>query len=137
MYLRAVNTWQKSIIRSITVLTLSLNNIHVGAKLNGEQHLIKFIQSASEKKKKTSFTVLCSPYYKIRPATLVRHAPGPLAQHLTARQPKRPGIVRLPRPIGMDSAHQQLGCRRPSDTIRQPSGLSARSKTRRPLWNPS
>ena len=42
--------------------------------------------------------------FGLRP--LVRHAPGPSAQQSTARPPNRPGAMRLPRPLGLDSVHR-------------------------------
>ena len=70
-----------SIIRSITVLSYSLNNIHVGAKLNGEQHIIKFIQNAYEnnEKSETFVTVLLARLRKIGlwPSCATRLGPWP------------------------------------------------------------
>ena len=89
---------------------LALNNIHVGAKLNRDQTINKFIQKTIEiasgkieKNNKTKNTVQ-QPRSKTGPRPARPPFLGPEARQPTARPPNRPTAAPLPFPLGPNSA---------------------------------
>ena len=114
---------------------LSLNNVHIGAKMNRDQTIIitiqKLLKIASGKKKKQykAFTV---------DAAQARKRPSPLrargAQAISPTNPAHPA-----RPPGPHLARDAAKPSRPSDLIRRPAATLAGSKPATPALprNPS
>ena len=88
---------------------LSLNNKHVGAKLNRDQTIIKTIQKTIEnasgiRKNNKKQSLLMRPRHKTGPARLACAALRPSTRQPTAGPPNQPGAAPLPFSLGPNSA---------------------------------
>ena len=104
---------------------LALNNIHVGAKLNRDQTINKFIQNTIEKasenrKNQLNLTLFKRPGREFGPVHSARTALGPSARQPTARPPKQPDTAPLLGHIQPVRRHVAPGCRMNPTVARVP-----------------